>query len=760
MNELIRVKKGYPCPICGKSDWCGYSEDEKIAICMRIESDYPSKNGGWIHYLNGKDLLLDTLETEVIPYKEHPKATSETLHQVYTQLLSRLTLSLEHHKHLIEERKLSEDQITRHGYKTLPEKGRHEIAKHLVNMFSMETMATIPGFMLANHGSGHYPTLAGNSGLLIPIRDTKSQLIGFQIRIDNPEDPKDRYRWFSSSDRLNGTGSGTPSHIAYPNPLERRGNQIWITEGALKANISADILGETVIGVAGVSNWKPGNILDSLKELHANVIVIAYDSDSLLNPTVKLHGSSLADTCKQEGYNVQIASWPNSLGKGLDDLLLNGHKAQIEPWIESYINISEEEKYEPIPDIQWPTLSEKALYGLAGDVVRTIEPHTESDPAAILTQFLITYGSRAGRKPYFKVERDKHYGNLFGVIVGASSKARKGTSFGWIKDLFKDTDPTFESPPGGLVSGEGLIYHVRDCIEESVQDPKTGNLSKICKDEGVKDKRLLIHESEFSSVLKVLKREGNTLSEILRQAWDNGDLNTLAKNSKTKATNAHISLIGHVTNQELRKELDEVSYANGFGNRILWCLVRRSKYLPRGSQVPETELNNLKIRLRKAIEFAQLTTEMKRDESAEKVWEKLYKQLSEGKPGLSGAMTSRGEAQVVRLSCVYALLDLSSVIRLEHLMAALTVWNYCLDSCKFIFGNALGDSIADQIHDFLQERPEGMTRTEIYVMFGRNKTSKQILKALTMLLEYGLVKREIKKTKTKPIEVWINNENI
>lgn len=413
---------------------------------------------------------------------------------------------------------------------------------------------------------------------------------------------------------------------------------------------------------------------------------------------------------------------------------------------------------EPIPEVKWPELSEEAFYGLAGDVVRTIAPHTESDPAAILIQFLVTFGSRAGRNPYFLVESDPHYCNLSSVLVGASSKARKGTSFGRIKKLFKDSDPCFETPPGGLVSGEGLIFHVRDAIYEQVKDSKSDALKAICKDSGVEDKRLLIYESEFSAVLKVLKREGNTLSEVLRQAWDSGDLNTLAKNCKTKATNAHVSLIGHITKEELRKELNEVSYANGFGNRILWALVKRSQYLPEGSPVPEQEMNELKIRLRRTIEGTSSISEIRRDEEARKAWRELYPQLSGGKPGLLGAMTSRGEAQTLRLSCIYALLDLSEQIRLKHLMAAVAVWNFCFQSCQVIFGHALGNPIADQILQALKENPEGLTRSEIRDLFRRHKGSKLIVNSLTLLLENGLIKREIRQTKGRPVEIWISNE--
>ena len=75
-------------------------------------------------------------------------------------------------------------------------------------------------------------------------------------------------------------------------------------------------------------------------------------------------------------------------------------------------------------------MDQEAYHGLAGDVVRTIEPHTEADPVAILVQVLTNVGNIIGRCPYYQVESDYHRTNLFCVIVGQSSKARKGTSAG------------------------------------------------------------------------------------------------------------------------------------------------------------------------------------------------------------------------------------------------------------------------------------------------------------------------------------------
>src|SRR4051812_42526141 len=78
----------------------------------------------------------------------------------------------------------------------------------------------------------------------------------------------------------------------------------------------------------------------------------------------------------------------------------------------------------------WPALDNAALHGITGEIVQTIGPHTEADPVAILIQTLALAGNVIGRNAYYQVESDRHHANLFAVLTGKSSKARKGTSAG------------------------------------------------------------------------------------------------------------------------------------------------------------------------------------------------------------------------------------------------------------------------------------------------------------------------------------------
>jgi hypothetical protein len=224
---------------------------------------------------------------------------------------------------------------------------------------------------------------------------------------------------------------------------------------------------------------------------------------------------------------------------------------------------------EPAPTIVgWPDpLKSAALHGPAGELVRLIEPHSEADPTALLLQTLIGWGSLAGRGPHMLVEADRHHTNEYVVLVGTSSKARKGSSWSRVASILRSIDEHWSQHRliHGLGSGEKLI----DRAAES-------------------DHRALVLEGEFSRLLAVINREGTTLSSVLRNGWDHGHLEVNVRNKEARASGAHVSLIGHITRDELLRRLSDVELANGFGNRILWTCARRSKKLPRGGGKPET----------------------------------------------------------------------------------------------------------------------------------------------------------------------------
>ncbi len=408
-----------------------------------------------------------------------------------------------------------------------------------------------------------------------------------------------------------------------------------------------------------------------------------------------------------------------------------------------------------------PMLANEALHGLAGRIVRAIEPYSEADPAAILAHVLVGVGNLVGLGPYALVEKTTHRVNEFAVLVGATSKARKGQAWSVPRSILEQVDERWvlSHIRTGMSSGEGLIYHVRDAREERQPvKERRGVVSyeSIIVDEGEADKRLLVIEPEFASVLRRMQAESNSLSAVLRQAWDDGNLSTLTRNAPLRATGAHISVVAHITREELIASLTETERANGFANRFLFFLCQRSKCLPEGATVPDDQLRPLVEALRRVVDFAREAQEVKRDSVARDVWAVVYPKLSQGEPGLLGAVLARAEAHVLRLSVIYALLDCSPVVRPVHLKAAIGLWDFAAASARRIFGDRLGLSVPDTILAALRRRGP-LTRTDIVDLFHRNKPAAEIDVALRLLEEAGKVRRATRPREGgagRPAEVW------
>jgi hypothetical protein len=362
--------------------------------------------------------------------------------------------------------------------------------------------------------------------------------------------------------------------------------------------------------------------------------------------------------------------------------------------------------------------------GPVGEFVRLVEPHTEADPVALLVQALVVFGNLVGRTAHCVADGHDHYGNLFAVLVAPTSKGRKGSSMRHVSNFFAQVEPGW-TPVSGLASGEGLIHHLRN-------------------DGGVADKRVLVLEPEFARVLAACDRQGATLSAIIRDAWDSGTFRVLTKNTPLEATDAHVSLVAHITADELRRSLRATESANGFANRFLWVSCVRSKVLPDGGQPDDDALTPVRRQVQRALVVARGRGAMPREEEAARLWHAVYPDLSEGRPGVAGRVTSRAEAQVVRLALLYALAEEADRIQVAHLEAALALWRYCDASARAVFGESLGHRTADDILAALRQRgAEGLTRWELNRdVLGRNTGAAAIQEALRLLLELRLITGE------------------
>jgi hypothetical protein len=418
--------------------------------------------------------------------------------------------------------------------------------------------------------------------------------------------------------------------------------------------------------------------------------------------------------------------------------------------------------------VNWPlSPRDDAFSGLAGAVARALDPYTEADAAAVLLTYLAAFGNAAGGSAHMLVSTTRHAARFFLALVGPTGGGRKGTAGDVASSVYERADPEWAKHRmmRGAVSGEGVIHQVRDARAEQIAvydgkgpDKRFVEWREEPVDPGVPDKRLLYVCEEFAAPLSASRRDGNTLSAILRLSWDGKTLETGAKTSPSRATGAHVSFIAHVTVEELRELMTNREVFNGFANRFLWACVRRSKHLPEPEPVPEALLDNLAGQTRDALEFARRVGRLERDRGARAEWAQAYAHLGREREGLFGKACDRAQAQVLRLQLVFALLDCSPVVRAEHVRAALAVWDFCERSAAYVFrdgATSRREQMARRIVGYLEsEGAPGLDRTEIRSRLGGRVPAEQIDDALDLLKSTGHACCVTQETGGRPAKRW------
>lgn len=180
-----------PCPVCDKTGGCMINEAGTKAACIRVKSSKTfSKNSAlpsYLHFLrDNQQPSVDASSIEQVD--QEPKREDATLHHAYNSWLSLLELSDDHYKHLTgESRQLRERQIVAREYRSMPEKPWNSV-KQLKQELGEEDFSGIPGFYLQDGKWGSYWTVRSiKGGILIPFRNHKNEIVGMQVRIDQPQ---------------------------------------------------------------------------------------------------------------------------------------------------------------------------------------------------------------------------------------------------------------------------------------------------------------------------------------------------------------------------------------------------------------------------------------------------------------------------------------------------------------------------------------------------------------------------------------------
>ena len=301
-----------------------------------------------------------------------------------------------------------------------------------------------------------------------------------------------------------------------------------------------------------------------------------------------------------------------------------------------------------------------------------------------------------------------------------------------------------------------MIDAVKDQVLNWVVDKKTKTGEWVIVHPGIDDKRLFVLTEELSSAFQAMAREGNTLSPIIRQLFDSGNLEPLTKSSKIKATGAHIGILGHITIHELNGLLQECQIHNGLINRFLWFCSKRQKICPFPVPIPDEKILIFQSEIRDIASFSNRTGEIRLSHDARELWEEFYPGLSESRGGFMGAILERAPALALRLAMLHCLVDQEKQITPKHLETSIMVWDYCEKSARYIFSDKdIKNPLAKKILALLTGK--ALSATEIHNSLGNNHGAKAIHATLKALVEQNKIRAEVVKPKGRGKTVYTAN---
>jgi hypothetical protein len=407
----------------------------------------------------------------------------------------------------------------------------------------------------------------------------------------------------------------------------------------------------------------------------------------------------------------------------------------------------EMEKEHPVlilPKQPGPAWDDSILYGDAGRLILKASQFNESHPAGMLVDFLVSLGSIIGRGPYFNVSATKHYTNEFMARVGDSSKSRKGTGRDVIDQVLKLVDPKWYSDrvESGFGSGEAIINLIRDASPEPAKlNHRTGKFESVIVP-GIDDKRLCIREGELASVFVLAGKHESRADIVLRDGWDGKPLRNIVKgrgkegfSNSLKCEEPHLSISADTTIHELRQKMPVGADENGFGNRFLYVYVYRVKDCPQGAP---TDINwdQEVLQFQEVVKFARGMKHVSMTDRARKWWNNNYARFErEGPDGLAGKMTTRASAHIRRIAMLYALIDLSDQIDVEHFQAAEKLWNYCEESALFIFSGITKEQL--RILNWIEHRTTATSSQIREELYHRHQKAAEIKADLGQLVQAG-----------------------
>jgi Bifunctional DNA primase/polymerase, N-terminal/Protein of unknown function (DUF3987) len=360
--------------------------------------------------------------------------------------------------------------------------------------------------------------------------------------------------------------------------------------------------------------------------------------------------------------------------------------------------------------------------GILGDITHAAAPSTEADPVGIYGSLQAGAGAVIGPGPYVRVGNVRHPLLIWPLLMGRTGSGRKGEATTTAEVFLYRAAPSSCDliRVGGLSSGEGLIERIADGVTD--------------------DKRLLVTEPEFTSVMARAKREGSTLAQVQRQAWDGRALHVLNRKALS-ASSSHIVIIGHVSPREFRLRMADADLAGGTYNRYLPLFVERSRLLAVPEPVAENVVASFAAKLSEAISRAGEVGPIQLGREATELWiEELYPEFSEADDDdyAYSEFARRAAPYCLRIAGLHAALDGRQLISKADLAASGEMVRYSIASARYVLGSQHRDPRMERLIRAISEAgADGVTRAQVSALFSRKLSSAVLDTLLGELIEGG-----------------------
>jgi len=354
--------------------------------------------------------------------------------------------------------------------------------------------------------------------------------------------------------------------------------------------------------------------------------------------------------------------------------------------------------------LERPALHPVAFHGVLADMVDAACANSEAVPPTVAIHILARFAATIGRTAFIQIADQQRHLRMNALIVGPSAKGRKGTSADMPRKLFEMSLALFKTVPArqlsfrtlpltepvrelsALATGEGLIYQVRD--PAPVADDKDGD-NDFRGDPGVHDKRLLCNISEFAGVLAQARREGATISTVLRDAFDGGILTIPTKTSFNEATDSHIVVVGSMPETEIVKCLTSTDITNGLANRFPMFYSVRTKTVPNPKPTDPDLMRDFAQHVASALWEAVSVGQIALSSDAEFYWRELYMRMEEkAHPAEVASLLGRQSLYTLIFAALLALLNRKRVIGIDQLAAAEAWMEFWEQTTLFVFSSS------------------------------------------------------------------------